>query len=292
MELPDPGAPFQLGDRVGTSYRLLRLLGRGATSFVFEAEDSVLSRRVAIKVVEDAKTGAETLVHEAKALAATRHPGLPVVHGLGVHRGFTYLVLERLYGVTLDDHLARAPRRRLGLEEGLDVLLAVADVLAAVHRAGLAHRDLKPANVMLCAEGRTVLLDFGIVAPEVAARDVPRCGTPRYLAPEVILSQLVPGHAHLVDVYAFGALAYELFAGQPAFDADTMIRTLERHLADPAPDLADARPDLPPALGELLGACLAKAPADRPADMTTVSWELLGLRRRSQDRLRVGGGRG
>jgi serine/threonine protein kinase len=286
--LPDPGAPFQLGDHVGNSYRLLRLLGRGATSFVFEAEDSVLSRRVAIKVAENAQVGAEVLLHEAKALAATRHPGLPVVHGLGVHRGFTYLVLERLYGVTLDDHLERAPGRRLALDEGLDVLTAVADVLAAVHRAGLAHRDLKPANVMLCAGARTVLLDFGIVAPEVAAREVPRCGTPRYLAPEVILSQLVPGHAHLVDVYAFGALAYELFSGRPAFDGETMVRTLERHLADPAPDLADARPELPRGLAALVGACLAKAPADRPTDMTTVSWELLGLRRRSHDRLRSG----
>ncbi len=275
-----------MGDRVGASYRLLRLLGRGATSYVFEAEDSFLSRRVAIKVVEDAQTGADTLVQEAKALAATRHAGLPIVHGLGTHRGFTYLVLERLYGVTLDEHLARAPRHRVPLDEGLDLLIGIADVLAAVHRAGIAHRDLKPGNVMLCPEGRIVLLDFGIVVPEVAARDVTRCGTPRYVAPEVIRASIVPGQAHLVDVYAFGAMAFEMFAGVPAFDADTTVRTLERHLEAPPPLLADARPDLPEALSTLVDACLAKAPAERPA-MMTVSWELLGLRRRSHERLRV-----
>src|SRR5690349_6294377 len=97
--------PFQVGERVSGYYHLLSLLGRGGMSYVFEAHDTLLSRRVAVKVLDDAQLGAEMLVHEAKALASIRHAGLPAVHGLGVHRGWTYLIMERLYGVTLERHL-------------------------------------------------------------------------------------------------------------------------------------------------------------------------------------------
>src|SRR5688500_15331623 len=84
---PVPLAPFKVGECIGGCYQLLRLLGRGGMSYVFEAEDALLSRRVAIKVVDDPELGASMLVREAKALAAVRHVGLPVIHGLGIHRG-------------------------------------------------------------------------------------------------------------------------------------------------------------------------------------------------------------
>ncbi len=276
------GEPFCVGERVSNYYQLRSLLGRGGMSYVFEADDTLLSRRVAIKVVDDPQLGAEMLVTEAKALAAVRHPGLPVVHGLGVHRGWTYLVLERLYGLSLETHLApRGKPRTLDLDEGLSILVSIADVLAAVHAAGLAHRDLKPGNVMLCQGGRVVLLDFGIVLPEVTARDLDRCGTPRYLAPELINGTVVPGKAHLVDTYALGAMAFEMFTGRPVFESSTLIRTLEHHLGTPPPALNELRPDMPRALSDLLHACLAKDPGARPADMQSVGWELHGLRRRA-----------
>ncbi len=279
-ELP----PFRVGDRISGYYQLRSVLGRGGMSLVFEADDTMLSRRVAIKVVDDPQLGAEMLVNEAKALAAVRHPGLPIVYGLGVHRGWTYLVMERLYGVTLEEHLdGRGRMRRMDLDEGLATLLAIADVLATVHASGMAHRDLKPSNVMMCQGGRVALLDFGIMLPEVTARHFPRCGTPRYLAPELIDGNVVPGQAHLVDIYALGAMAFEMFAGRPVFDAGTLLQLLEHHVRTPPPALAELRPDLPPAVCELIASCLAKQPHERPHDMQAIAWELRSLRRRSAE---------
>jgi serine/threonine-protein kinase len=267
--------PFRVGEWIGGCFRLRRLLGRGGMSCVFEADDTLLSRKVAIKVVDDAELGATLLVHEAKALAAVRHHGLPVIYGMGVHRGWTYLVLERLVGITLEEHL-RGPRgqRALDTAEALPILGALGDVLAAVHTAGMAHRDLKPANTMLCGGMRTVLLDFGIVLPEVAVAHMTRSGTPGYVAPEVIRGSVAPGQAHLVDIYAFGTMAYEMFAARAPFETGATADLLEHHLTTPAPDLAAVRPDLPPRLVSLIGACLAKDPGDRPSSMEAVVWEL------------------
>ncbi len=274
-------APFEVGDCIGGCYQLLRLLGRGGMSQVFEAEDILLSRRVALKVDDDPDEGAAMLVREARALAAVRHVGLPIVHGLGVHQGWTYLVLERLYGVTLEEHIEGPDGlRRLEPVEALPILTSIADILVAVHGAGMAHRDLKPGNVMLTPGDRTVLLDFGIVLPEVAAADMPRCGTPRYLAPEAIEGSIAPGHAHLVDIYSFGLMAFEMFAGQAAFDADTVLQLLDRQVHAPPPDLAALRPDLPRSLTAMIMSCMAKLPSDRPTDMQQIVWELKSLWRR------------
>jgi serine/threonine protein kinase/CheY-like chemotaxis protein len=280
---PHVGAPFEIGEYIGDTYLLRRLLGRGGMSHVFEAEDVRLARRVAIKVVDDAELGAASLVMEARALAAVRHAGLPIVHGLGIWRGWTYLVLERLYGIDLEHHLENrdGSAKRLDTTEGLPILASIAEVLAAVHRAGMAHRDLKPGNVMLCPLQRVVLLDFGIMIPEVEAATTPRCGTPRYLAPEAIRGAIAPGQAHLVDAYAFGAVAFEVFAGRTPFEGESMVQTLEDHLSVPPPDLAAIRPDLPAQVPALVAACLAKEPSERPGDMETVAGDLRALLRRT-----------
>jgi serine/threonine-protein kinase len=272
-----------VGECVSGYYHLHRLLGRGGMSYVFEAHDSLLSRKVAIKVADDAALGASMLVREAKALAAVRHSGLPAVYGLGVHHGWSYMVLERLFGVTLEQHLEiGSAHDKLPVAEAVAILTSIADVLAAVHRAGMAHRDLKPGNVMLCSGDRVVLLDFGIVLPEVEAKDMARCGTPRYLAPEIITGAVSPGSAHLVDVYAFGTMAFEMLVGRVPFVASTLVEQLEHHLRAAPPDLASLRADLPASLCTLIMSCLAKAPADRPA-METILWELRTLARRKID---------
>ncbi len=253
-----------IGDRVSGNYQLTTLIGRGVSSLVYDAYDALLSRRVAIKIVDDPNVGPEALLHEARALAAIRHPGLPVVYGVGSHDGWTFLVLERVYGVTLEEHLDQGRGRPMALDEALAILGPVGETLAAVHAAGMAHRDLRPANVTL-APGRTVLLDFG-----VAAR-APRTGTRRYTAPEVVAGAVAGGNAHLVDVYAFGAIAYEMLAGGPPFESDT---------AAPPPHLGSVRPDLPHELTELVLACMARSPLDRPNDMQAVVWELRNLGRK------------
>ncbi len=255
------------------------LIGRGGMSCVYEAEDVRLRRRVAVKVSTDPLEGSAEVVSEAQALAAVRHPGLPIVHALGSHHGITYMVMERIYGVSLEEDLDRLRRAggQFPLDDALDVLIALADVLGHVHRAGMAHRDVKPANVMLCPHGRVVLLDFGIAVPEVIARDLRVCGTPRYMAPELIAGHVEAGEAHMLDIYAFGAVACELLTGRPPFDAPTVIETLDRHLDGDLPDLAGDRPDLPAELVAIVLGCLARDLDDRPPSIEAVSWELRAL---------------
>ncbi len=273
-----PGTdPPHVGEVLSGVFKLTRLIGRGGMSYVFEAEDAMLSRKVAIKIADEQTLGLDVVLHEARALAAVHHAGLPVVHGVGVHRGWTYLVLERLYGVSLEEHLVQL-REPMRLEDGIDLLVPVAEVLAAVHGAGLAHRDLKPGNVMMCP-GRVVLLDFGIVLPEINAGPGSRCGTPRYIAPELVTDQVTPGSARHVDTYAFGVMAYEMFAGRPPFHADSLVELLEHHIHTPAPRLSDLRPDLPRRLDHLIAMCLHKDPQERPRDMQEVAWALRNLTR-------------
>ncbi len=236
--------PVRVGDVLNRTYKLLQLIERGATTAVYEAEDTLLSRRVAIKLHEDPHDGVERLVDEARALSAVRHPGLPTVYGVGQHRGRSYLVVERIYGVSLAQHLDQVRGRKLTLDEGLAILAPIAETLAAIHAAGHAHRALTTANVIL-SPGRSVLLELGT--------------TPR---------ELRPGAGQLADTHAFGALAFEVFTGGPPGQADTL------------PYLVVERPDLPRALAELVDACLAPDPPVRARDLQAITWELRNVRRR------------
>ena len=149
---------WQPGSRVGGNYVLRAPIGRGGMSTVWDAWDSDLRRAVALKTVDDPDDGGELLVNEARALAAVRHPGLPMVHALGNSDGRRYLVLERLYGETLAERLRPGAPGAMPFAEALGVLVDVADILHAVHQAGMVHFDVKPANIMLCRAHRTVLL--------------------------------------------------------------------------------------------------------------------------------------
>src|SRR5262249_45339179 len=156
------------------------------------------------------------LRREAHATAALQHLGLPTVYALGSHRAIPYLVMERLYGQSLEQHLAHTGP--LEIASSLAILIPLADTLAALHHNGLAHRDIKPANIMLCQNGRVVVVDFGIAVPEVELVGVSMqlpCGTPCYMAPEAVSGHVRPGQAHLLDIYAFGALAHEMLSGAP-----------------------------------------------------------------------------
>jgi serine/threonine protein kinase len=126
---------------------------------------------------------------------------------------------------------------------------------------------------MLCAGGRVVLLDFGIMIAEVDAAATMASGTPRYLAPEIVLESLRPGQAHLLDIYALGVMAFELLADQPPFHADRVEDLMHMHICDRPPDLLALRPEMPVALVDLIDSCLAKSPADRPA-IDQVLWGL------------------
>jgi serine/threonine-protein kinase len=147
----------------------------------------------------------------------------------------------------------------------------------------MAHRDLKPGNVMKCAGDRLVLLDFGVAVAEVdtSYRET-FCGTPRYVAPEAIRGTIAPGQAYQLDVYAFGAMAFEMIAGRPPFAGRSLPELLDRHVSDPVPDLSRIRGETPGELVALVHACLAKDPRERPVSMAAIAWELQGCRRHAE----------
>jgi eukaryotic-like serine/threonine-protein kinase len=255
------------GRVLGGRYRLKRLLAVGGMGAVWAAEDAVLGREVAVKVLGEALAGdrraALRLRREARAAGRLAHPGIARVLDLREDdAGRPYLVMELLHGESLAARLARAGP--LAPAEAVRVVATAADALEVAHRAGIVHRDVKPGNVFVTSGGDVKLLDFGIAsaANEAALTGGDLLGTAAYLAPERML-----GHdaTPAADVYALGVLLYELLAGRPPFAGDTGTALAMAHVhARPAP-LGTVAPDkVPPALAAACERALAKDPAARP----------------------------
>lgn len=279
---PTPTAPWSIGDQVD-QFVIRRLLGAGGMSSVWDAYDQVLCRPVALKTTHRRDLSHPLLTHEARALSAIKHPGLPVPYHVGQHHGWTFLALERLFGVSLADRLHADPTSPpLTIADTVRILAGVAEILMAVHAAGMSHHDVKPDNVMLCADGRVVLLDFGIMVPEVDTSNAGDSGTPTYLAPEVMVGALRRGEAHRLDIYAFGITAFEMLAGHAPFRSTDLATLMKMHVCELPPDLCALRPDCPPALAQLIDSCLAKSPSARPHSIELVLWDLQALMRGAQ----------
>lgn len=270
---------FTVGEVLTDTYEIRGILGQGGMGQVYEAFDQRLHRHVAIKVAWP-RVGANAVRKEAQALAAIRHPCVAVVYACGVHAGVEYVVMERVSGDSLETHLARrtGSRKRFGIAEALEILAPLADGLAAVHRAGMVHRDVKPDNVMLAPGGRVVLMDFGVFLPEFAVgADGVIMGSPPYMAPETLSGKVGSGGGFLVDVYAFGVVAYELLTLELPFEGEDAHELFAEHRTRRAPLLRAGRPDAPAALDVLVASLLEKDPHDRPQSMEEVAWRLRSI---------------
>lgn len=269
------------GEVLDETYEILELLGAGGMGQVYEAFDHELARRVAIKVSwEDPDL--PSLRNEARALAAFRSSGLPTVYTMGRHGDLEYIVMERIYGVSLGAHMRRRSAEQgptFQLAEALDVLVPLAEALGVVHHAGIAHRDLKPSNVMLSPGRRVVLMDFGLVLPEFdVARQRSAAGSPAYMAPESLANAIEPGAGHLVDVYALGVIAFRLLTGRlPREGRDPQV-LWEKHVHEPVPRIREHRVDLPKALADVVDEMLEKDPGERPQSAEAVAWQLRAAR--------------
>ena len=273
--------PFSPGTHIGP-YEILDLAGTGGMGEVYRAHDTRLGRTVALKFVLDEAAGEprtqERFEREARAIAALNHPHICAIYDVGRHEGRDFLVIEFLDGETLEHRLKRGP---LGATELLSAATAIAEALAAAHRAGVTHRDLKPANVMLTRAG-VKLLDFGIASRRpLLAADSGRSehdlttvlgtlegslvGTIPYMAPEQVEGRAVDGRT---DIFAFGSLMYEMATGQRAFGGGSPAAQI-------AAILSDSRPRLPetiamPLAGRIISGCLARDPDDRWQHMDDV----------------------
>lgn len=270
-EATPEGPIFAVGDVLLDTYEIRAIIGHGGMGQVFDAHDRGLGRRVAIKA--NYEHVAQSVRTEAQALAAVRHPGVVAVHTLAKHAGVDFMVMEHVSGVTLGHHLGRLGRDGLPLVERLEMLIAIADGLAAIHRAGISHGDVKPANVLLAATGRVVLTDLGLVRAAYEPDEGLVAGTPAFMAPEIVSPLFASAGWHLVDVYAFGILAYLVLTGDLPYDAESDLDVVLMHAESPIPLLPDDT-GIPKRLIELVAQLMAKEPNDRPATMDAAVWQL------------------
>jgi len=269
---------FEPGQIIEGKYEIRKLLGAGGMGQVYEAKDRGLNRLVAVKAAWPA-VGPEPLRREAQVLAAFRQSSLVTVHELGTHDGIQFMVMERLSGTTLAEHLASRPSPALPFAESVDLLIALCDALEPLHQSGLAHADLKPPNIMLVPGGRVVLLDFGIARIEQLRAGAQRItGSPHYMAPEAIRGAVRVGEAHLVDLYALGVIGYVMVAGAAPYDHTNPVELMMLHLHQEPPRVGTRRVDAPAGLDRLIHELLAKDPTERPAAVDVVRAELRRLR--------------
>ncbi len=276
---PTRGTVVQIaaGEQLGP-YKILSLLGAGGMGEVYRAKDDRIGREVAIKVLPPALSAdADRLrrfEQEARAAGRLNHPNILALYDVGTHKGSPYLVSELLQGETLRDRLRGKP---LPLRKALDYALQMARGLAAAHENGIVHRDLKPENLFITKDERVKILDFGLAKlqpkrAQITDTDVSTetlvvntepgvvLGTLGYMSPEQVRGESAD---HRSDIFAFGAILYEMLSGQRAFQAKSSIETMHAILKEEPPELSKANRQIPRALEHIVRHCLEKVPEQR-----------------------------
>src|ERR1019366_6775178 len=264
----------QLQATLSGSYTLERELGGGGMSRVFVATESALGREIVIKVLT-AETGntvsVERFKREIAVVAKLQHPHIVPILTAGESQGLPFYTMPFVKGDSLRARLAKSGE--LSVNESMHILRDIASALAYAHGEGVVHRDIKPENVILSG-GVAVVTDFGVAkAMDLAITGGGHqrtgltslgiaLGTPAYMAPEQATAD--PHVDHRADIYAFGCVAYEMLAGSSPFAGRPLQQLLAAHVTETPESLARRRPNMPPALSELVMKCLEKRAGDRP----------------------------
>jgi serine/threonine protein kinase/Tol biopolymer transport system component len=269
--------PLVPGSKLGP-YEIVSPLGAGGMGEVYRAHDTRLGRDVALKILPQSFALDVERLHrfeqESRAVAAFNHPNILAIHDVGQHNGSPFLVSELLEGESLRAILDRGalPQRR-----AIDYGVQIAQGLAIAHAKEIVHRDLKPENLFLTKDGRVKILDFGLAkaiqktaspssdsqgatltSAQTAAGVV--MGTASYMAPEQVRGEAVDART---DIFAFGAVLYEMLSGHRTFRRDTAAETMTAVLKDDPSELTDAQPPISPALERIVRRCLEKSPEQR-----------------------------
>ncbi|GAA0736138.1 serine/threonine protein kinase [Dactylosporangium roseum] len=255
-------------------YRMEGLLGSGGMGTVWRGHDLRLNRPVAIKVLSGGGLGRSTAMErferEARAVGRLSHPNVVRVYDFGVQDGDPYLVMELMDGPTVAQLLSGGP---LPVDDTLALAAQICDGLGAAHAAGIIHRDVKPGNLILAGSGAVKICDFGVARLLDTAGQADLTGTavavgsPEYMAPEQITSGPVDARS---DLYALGCTMYAMLAGSPPFATGTSYGIVHQHLTEAPQPLHVRRPDVPPAVADLVADLLAKRPDERPQDTAAV----------------------
>ncbi|MGB0117213.1 MAG: protein kinase [Terriglobales bacterium] len=266
---------FTSGTKLGP-YEIIAPIGAGGMGEVYRARDTRLGREVALKVLpESFSRDADRLrrfEQEARAVAALNHPNILAIHDIGEDSGSPFIVSELLEGSSLRAELEHGP---LSARKASDYAAQIAQGLAAAHDKNIVHRDLKPENIFLTKEGRVKILDFGLAKLAPDARN-PKgdgltltsspteagmvLGTTGYMAPEQVRGAAVDSRT---DIFAFGAVLYEMISGQRAFRRDTAAETMTAILKEDPPELGEMDHPVSPGLERIVRRCLEKQPEQR-----------------------------
>ena len=288
--LPDPedivGAPgrlpiagiFAVGGLIEGRYKLLERIGRGGTSAIFKALDTILGDHIALKAflqpIPD-EAADRRIRRELRMARELTHQNIVRVHELGSHQGFRYITMELLQGVDLRDKMIAG----LPMAKGLDYLIQICDGLGAAHEKGIVHRDIKPENCFVTTTDVVKLLDFGIakvVSAPGATQSGAILGTPGYISPEQITDY--SGVTHKADLYSLGMVAYEVLAQKTPFGSPDLMTLIRMHMDEVPRSPRELNPAIPEPLARTILRLLEKDPKQRHEDCAELTRELIAVR--------------
>jgi hypothetical protein len=288
--LPDPedilqtpgrlpiGGVFTVGALIEGRYKLVERIGRGGTSAIFKALDTILGDHIALKAFLQAvpdENADRRIRRELRMARELTHQNIVRVHELGSQQGFRYITMELLEGTDLRDKMIA----RLSMAKGLDYLIQICDGLGVAHAKGIVHRDVKPENCFVTTTDAVKILDFGIAkvvsAPGATASGA-ILGTPAYISPEQIDDY--SGVTHRADLYSLGIVAYEIFAHRTPFGQPDLITLIRMHMEVEPPTPREHNPDIPEPLARTILKLLEKDPNRRHESCEELKKELMAVR--------------
>jgi TolB-like protein/predicted Ser/Thr protein kinase len=281
-----------IGQKLG-SYDVLSLLGEGGMGEVYLARDTTLGREVALKVLSKGIAPEPDYLNrfeeEARLASSLNHPNIVTIYGVGKEDEVTFIAMELVRGRTLRGMLCDGA---IPVRKTLDMGFQMCDALAAAHAAGIVHRDLKPENVMVTAEDRIKVLDFGLakrhmgLVPNLLSKDKATgnrtaagtiLGTVGYMSPEQAMGKAA---GHTSDQFSFGVILYEMLSGRRAFARETVVETLSAIIRVHPPSIQTLNPDVPQPLRQIVERCLAKEPGERYLETNELAAQIRDLRDR------------
>ena len=259
------------GELIDGRYQLLRQVANGGMASIYEAIDTRLDRKVAVKIMHSHLAQDEAFVSrfikEAKAAAALSHPNIVAVQDQGWNQSgvpAVFLVMELIEGHTLREYLNE--RGRFEIKDAINYLTPILSALAAAHALGIVHRDIKPENILISKEGRIKIADFGLARGELIGSTMTAetsviLGSVSYLSPEQVQRGIADSRS---DVYAAGIVAYEMLTGEKPFSAESPIQIAYMHVNEEIPRLRSKRKEISKDLDDLIASATAKNPDERP----------------------------
>lgn len=272
------------GNLIDGRYQLLRQMDAGGMATIYEAIDTRLDRRVAVKIMHahlaQDEQFVERFIREAKAAAALSHPNIVAVQDQGWNQSgipAVFIVMELVDGHTLREYLNE--RGKIAAADGIKFLLPVLSALGAAHRLGIVHRDVKPENILVSKEGRIKITDFGLakgamIGSTMTAESSVILGSVSYLSPEQVSRGIADSRS---DVYSAAITAFEIFTGTKPFEGDEPIQIAFMHVNSRVPRISSLIPDIPKALDDLIFAATSVDPDERPRDCQIFHSQLLTI---------------